>query len=156
MIPELKVLLISMLPIGELRVGIPIGMAVYNLPIWSAFLWSLIGNLIPIIFIIKGLDFLINKLLVHKIYVFNRFFTWLFERTRKKHTKLIERWQDLALMIFVAIPLPGTGAWTGALIAYVFGIPMKRALPSIAAGVLIAGIIVSLVTLGIINLPFVK
>ena len=153
---ELRTLFISMLPIGELRVGIPIAVVVYKLPIWSAFFWAFIGNLIPIFFIIKGLDLLINKLLIHRIYIFNRFFTWLFERTRRKHSHLVEKWQDLALMIFVAIPLPGTGAWTGALIAFVFGIPLKRAFPAIAAGVLIAGIVVSLITLGIINLPFIK
>lgn len=155
MIPELKTLLISMLPIGELRVAIPVGMTVYDLPFWSAFLWSFIGNIIPIFFVIWGLDLLINKFAVHRIYFLNKFFNWLFERTRKKHTKNFERWQNLALVIFVAIPLPGTGAWTGALIAYVFGIPLKRAFPAIASGVLIAGIIVTLITLGIINLPFV-
>lgn len=154
MIPELKTLLISMLPIGELRVAIPVGMAVYNLPFWSAFLWSFIGNIIPIFFVIWGLDLLINKFAIRRIYFFNKFFNWFFERTRRKHTKNFERWRDLALMIFVAIPLPGTGAWTGSLIAYVFGIPLKRAFLSIASGVLIAGIIVTLITLGIINLPF--
>jgi len=154
-VPELKTLLISMLPIGELRVAIPVGMTVYDLPFWSAFLWSFIGNIIPIFFVIWGLDLLINKFAVHRIYFLNKFFNWLFERTRKKHTKSFERWQNLALVIFVAIPLPGTGAWTGALIAYVFGIPLKRAFPLIGLGVLIAGIIVTLITLGIINLPFV-
>ena len=144
-----------MLPIGELRVAIPVGMTVYDLPFWSAFLWSFIGNIIPIFFVIWGLDLLINKFAVHRIYFLNKFFNWLFERTRKKHTKSFERWQNLALVIFVAIPLPGTGAWTGALIAYVFGIPLKRAFPLIGLGVLIAGIIVTLITLGIINLPFV-
>lgn len=143
-----------MLPIGELRVAIPVGMTVYDLPFWSAFLWSFIGNIIPIFFVIWGLDLLINKSAVHRIYFLNKFFNWLFERTRKKHTKSFERWQNLALVVFVAIPLPGTGAWTGALIAYVFGIPLKRAFPAIALGVLIAGTIVTLITLGIINLPF--
>jgi len=154
MIPELKTLLISMLPVGELRVGIPVGVAVYHLPVWSSFLWSLIGNLIPIVFIILLLDVFVSRFLIKKFRIFNKIFTWLFERTRKRYSKNIERWKDLALMIFVAIPLPGTGAWTGALIAYAFGIPIRRAFPMIALGVLIAGIIVSLVTLGIINLPF--
>lgn len=151
---ELIVAGIAALPIGELRVAIPIAVAVYKMSVWSAFLWALIGNLIPIIFIISGLDLLINKFAVHKIYFLNRFFTWLFARTRRKHSGKIDKWKSLALIIFVAIPLPGTGAWTGALIAFVFGIPLKRAFPAIAAGVLIAGILVSLITLGIINLPF--
>lgn len=152
---ELVVFLISMSPVFELRGAIPVAIGVYHMAPLSAFFWAVLGNVIPIVFIILGLDLLINKFLIHRIYIFNRFFTWLFERTRKNHSGKIERWKDLALMIFVAIPLPGTGAWTGALIAYVFGIPLKRAFPMIALGVLIAGIIVSLVTVGIINLPFI-
>ncbi|MBU4285249.1 small multi-drug export protein [Patescibacteria group bacterium] len=152
---ELIVVGIAAIPIGELRVAIPVAMVVYKMSVWSAFLWSLIGNLIPIVFIILGLDLLINRFAIHRIYFLNKFFNWLFEKTRKKHTKIFERWQYLALTIFVAIPLPGTGAWTGSLIAYVFGIPLKRAFPAIAAGVLIAGILVSLITLGIINLPLI-
>ena len=142
-----------MVPISELRGAIPIAVAVYHLPIWSAFLLAVLGNLIPIIFVIWGLDLLINKLLIHRIYIFNRFFTWLFERTRRKYSRKIEILGGLALAIFVAIPLPGTGVWTGALIAFVFGIPLKRAFISIGAGVIVAGIIVTLITLGIINLP---
>jgi len=156
MVEELKTLFIAMTPIGELRVAIPIALAVYKMPVLSAFIWALIGNLIPIVFVILGLDLLINKFFIRKVPVFNKFFNWLFVRTQKKHSKKIERWKDLALLIFVAVPLPGTGAWTGALIAYVFGIPLKRAFPLIAAGVLIAGILVSLITLGIINLPLIK
>jgi uncharacterized membrane protein len=155
MSPEITILLISMLPISELRGAIPIGVTVYNMPIESVFIWAVLGNLIPIIFIILILDLLINKFLIHQIYIFNRFFTWLFERTRKKHSKKFERWRDLALIVLVAIPLPFTGAWTGALAAFVFGIPFKRALPLITIGVLIAGIIVSLVTIGIINIKII-
>ncbi len=152
MSPEIATLLTSMLPISELRGAIPVAVLVYDMPVWSAFLFSVLGNLIPVIFIILILDLLINKILVHRIYIFNRFFTWLFEKTRKRHSKKFGRWRDLALVILVAIPLPFTGAWTGALAAFVFGIPIKRAFPLIALGVLIAGVVVSAVTLGIINL----
>jgi len=155
MSPELSVFLISMLPISELRGAIPLAATVYNMPIWSAFICSVLGNLIPIFLVIFGLDLLINKFLIHRIYIFNRFFTWLFERTKRRHSAKIEKWQDLALLTFVALPLPGTGAWTGALIAFVFGIPLRRAFPVISLGVIIAGIIVSLITEGAIHLPFV-
>lgn len=155
MSPELVIFFSSMLPITELRGAIPLAIVVYNMPAWTAFLWAVLGNLIPIIFIIIGLDLLINKFLIHKIYIFNRFFTWLFERTRKKHSKKVEKWGDLALLLFVAIPLPGTGAWTGALIAFVFGISLKRAFPLISLGVIIAGILVTLIVKGIINLPII-
>ena len=121
------------------------------MPIWSAFVLAVLGNLIPVVFIIWFLDILINKLLIHRIYILNRFLTWLFERTKRKHSKKFDRWRDFALIVLVAIPLPFTGAWTGALAAFVFGIPTKRAFPLIALGVLIAGIIVTLITIGVIN-----
>ncbi len=149
---QLIILLTSMLPITELRGTIPVAIAVYNMPAWSAFLLAVLGNLIPVIFIIWILDLLINKFVIHKIYIFNRFFKWLFERTQKKHSKKFERWRDLALVVLVAIPLPFTGAWTGALAAFVFGIPIKRAFPLIVLGVLIAGAIVTIITLGVISL----
>ncbi len=141
-----------MLPITELRGAIPLALIVYKMPVLLAFLLAILGNLIPVILIIWFLNLLINKFLIHQIYIFNRFFSWLFERTQKKYSKKFERWRDLALVILVAIPLPFTGAWTGALVAFVFGIPIKRAFPLIALGVLIAGIIVTLITIGIINL----
>ncbi len=150
---ELVVLFTSMVPIGELRLSIPLAMGVYGMSVFKAFGLAVLGNIIPIVFILWGLDLLINKFLIHRIYIFNRFFTWLFERTKRKHSKSFERWKDLALVIFVAIPLPGTGAWAGALVAFVFGIPIKRAMPLISLGVLIAGVVVSLVTVGIISLP---
>ncbi|MBD3282044.1 MAG: ligand-binding protein SH3 [Candidatus Portnoybacteria bacterium] len=142
------------MPFSELRGAIPIALAVYDMPLGLAFVLAVIGNMIPVFFIIKGLDLLINKFLVHKVYALNRFFGWLFERTRKKHLGKFDRWRDLALIILVAIPLPFTGAWTGAIASFVFGIPLKRAIPLIFLGVIIAGIIVSLVTLGTINLFF--
>ena len=141
-----------MLPISELRGAIPLALIVYEMPIWSAFLLAILGNLVPVILIIWFLNLLINKFLIHRIYIFNRFFAWLFQRTQRKYSKKFERWRDLALVILVAIPLPFTGAWTGALAAFVFGIPIKRAFPLIALGVLIAGIIVTTITLGVINL----
>lgn len=118
----------------------------------AAFFWAVLGNLIPIIFVLWGLDILINKLLIHRIYFFNRFFTWLFERTRRNHSQKIERWKEFALVVLVAIPLPFTGAWTGSVVAFVFGIPIKKAFPLIALGVLIAGAIVTLVSLGLLKI----
>ena len=81
----------------------------------------------------------------------NKFLNWLFERTRKKTKDKIEKYGDLALIIFVAIPLPNTGAWTGTLAAWLFGIPTNRALINIFYGVLIAGVIVTVITSGLIN-----
>ncbi|MEJ2494639.1 MAG: small multi-drug export protein, partial [Ignavibacteriaceae bacterium] len=94
----------------------------------------------------------ISQWLMVKSKLMNKFLTWLFERTRKKTKDKIEKYGDLALIIFVAIPLPNTGAWTGALAAWLFGIPFKKAVPNIFYGVLIAGAVVTLITTGLKNL----
>lgn len=150
--PELIVLLISMLPIFELRGAIPVAIGAYGISVPVAFFLSVLGNIIPIIFILWFLK-AISDFLSHRSYHFNRFFTWLLERTRRNHSKKFERWKEFALVILVAIPLPFTGAWTGALAAFVFGIPIKKAFPLIILGVLIAGMVVTCVTVGVINLP---
>lgn len=151
MIPEFKIFLIAMSPIVELRGSIPIALGAYGLPIWSAFLISIIGNLVPVIFLLFLLES-VSKYLSRHFYFFNRFFTWLFEKTKERHTKKFERWKEFALVILVAIPLPFTGAWTGSICAFVFGIPFKKAFPLIVVGVITAGLVVTLATLGIISL----
>lgn len=150
MIAEFKIFLIAMSPIVELRGSIPIALGIYQLPVWSAYFISIIGNLVPVIFILLLLES-VSKFLSQRFHFFNRFFTWLFERTRRKHTKKFERFKEFALVILVAIPLPFTGAWTGSICAFVFGIPFRKAFPLITLGVIIAGILVTLATLGVIN-----
>jgi len=150
---QLIIIGISFLPIVELRGAIPVAMAVYKMSIWSAYFWSVFGSLISILLVMGGLDLIINKFLIRKIPIFDKFFGWLFERTKKKHSKLFERWRDFGLVVWAAIPLPGFGVWTGALIAFVFGISIKRAFPLIGLGTLVAGVLVSLITIGIIKLP---
>ncbi len=155
MLPELKVFLLAMTPFGELRAAIPVGIEVYNLPLWSTYLWSVLGNLVPVVIILKGLKF-ISEYLSHKVYFFNRFFAWFFERTRNNHAQKVEKWKEIALLLLVAIPLPFTGAWTGSLVAFVFGFSFKRAFPLIAIGVISAGIIVALITSSIDKcLPYI-
>ena len=152
MIPEIKTFLIAMSPIIELRGSIPIALTVYRLPIWSAYLFSVLGNLVPLILIISVLN-PISKILSEKIYFFNRFFNWLFSHTRRADLSLFEKWgEKLAVIILVAIPIPFIGGWTGAICAFVFGIPFKKALPLVTIGCLIAGVIVTLLTLGIIKI----
>lgn len=148
---ELIVLLTSMIPIAELRLAIPLAVTIYEMPVLIAFFWAVIGNIIPVIFILWFLK-AVSEFLKKHFYFFNRFFAWLFERTRRKHSQKFERWQELALIILVGIPLPFTGAWTGALAAFIFGVPIKRAFWLITLGILIAGAIVSLATLGVLNI----
>lgn len=140
----LAVVIISMLPIFELRGGIPAGVAL-GMPLWQAVTIAVIANMLPIPFILLLLGPLSDWLSRH-FKVMKRFFDWLFARTRRKHSKSFERWQEIALMIFVGIPLPMTGAWSGALAAFVFGIPFWPAMLFIFLGVLIAAVVVALAT----------
>ncbi len=142
-------MLVSMIPVVELRGGIPAGVAA-GLPVWAACLAAIIGNLIPIPFII--------------VYI-RRIFKWIRRRMprlnsmvdkleKKAHLKggRVSKYEYLGLAIFVAIPLPGTGAWTGALAAAFLDMPLRRALPSVIAGVLVAGMVVSILTFGVTSL----
>lgn len=141
---QLAVFFTAMTPIGEIRAAIPLGLGVYKLNLYSVFIISVIGNLIPAVVIICILGPL-SKFLMRKFRPANRFFNWLFNRTRRKYSKKFEKYSGFALALFVGIPLPITGAWTGALIAFVFGIPPKRAILDILLGIIMAGIIVTVI-----------
>lgn len=151
--PEVITILIAMVPIFELRGAIPWALAAP--PIggglsWQvAYLYAVIGNFIPIIPILLWIEPVSNWLRRYKI--FDRFFNWLFARTRRRAQKHIERYQALGLILFVGIPLPITGAWTGSLAAFIFGIKFQRAVLCIIAGILLAGVIVTLASLGVLN-----
>lgn len=148
MIPELKTFLIAMSPIVELRGSIPAALVIYNLPIWSAYLLSVLGNLVPLV-VIGSLLGPASQLLSKNFSFFKNIFDFIFSKTRKRHIKKFEKWEDFALFFLVAIPLPFTGVWTGTLAAFVFGIPIKRSFPLIAFGCLVAGLIVTFLTLGV-------
>jgi uncharacterized membrane protein len=145
--PWLIVIIISMVPFIELRGSIPVAIGVYHMNIGEAFILSIIGNMIPVPFILFFLGDVERFLRRYKRW--NRFFDWLFERTRKKASKNIEKYEVVGLMIFVGIPLPMTGAWTGALIAYLFGLDYKKSFLTIFAGVLMAGVIMTLAVVGL-------
>ena len=143
-------MIISMLPVVELRGAIPVGAGILGLPIHTAAIVSVIGNLLPVPFII---------IFIRKV------FGWMRKRSARLGS-LADRLENkakskgakfyhgelLGLLIFVAIPLPGTGAWTGALIAAFLDIRLKAALPVIAAGVLIAGVLITGLTYGFASL----
>lgn len=139
--PELTVFLTSMLPIVELRGALPMAINLFKMPWPKAFLISFLGNLIPVPFIFWLLNPAVR--LLSKIKFMKKFFEWLFERTRRKGNKLIEKYEEIGLLAFVAIPLPGTGAWTGILIAFLFGLDFKKSFSVITIGVFIAGVIVT-------------
>ena len=147
---ELVIFLIAASPVVELRGAIPLALLVYELPLWQAFFLSVAGNMVPVLLLpIFGV---VSGRLSRRFSIFEQYFTWLFERTQRKHKKKFERFYAFALVVFVAIPLPFTGAWTAMVAAFVFGIPFRRAFPLILVGVIIAGVIVSALTLGILNI----
>lgn len=132
----LGVFSVSMLPIFELRGGIPFGINVLHMPYWKVYPIAVLGNILPIIPIILILHY-ISKLLVIKRFL---------KRTELKG-HLVRKYGLLGLMLFVSIPLPITGAWTGSALAFIFSIPWYSALLAITGGVLIAGIIVTILSL---------
>lgn len=134
-----------MAPIGELRASLPVALTIYDMNWPLAFLISVLGNLIPVAALLLFLG-PVSGWLSGKSSFMKKFFTWLFERTGRKAGQRITVYGDIALVSFVAVPLPFTGAWTGAVAAFLFGIPFKKAFPLISLGVLISGGIVLILT----------
>ncbi len=140
-------ILVAMLPISEVRGAIPLAVGVYGLSPMQAYLLSVMGNLLPVIPLLLFLGPCSEYM--RRFSVGDRFFTWLFARTRNKHIKDHENFGLGALAIFVAIPLPMTGAWTGCAIAFLLGFRFWPAFAAIASGVLVAGVVVMTVVMGI-------
>ena len=141
---------LAMTPIGELRASLPIALTVYNMNWLLAYFISVLGNLVPVIFLLLFLG-PVSKWFSNNFKTCNKFLNWIFQRTRKKTSPRMEKYGVIALISFVAIPLPFTGAWTGSIAAFLFVIPFKKAFPLIALGVVIAGgIVLGLTQLGLL------
>ena len=147
---SLLTLLVSMVPVVELRFGIPFGIGTLGLPEWAAFAAAVTGNLIPVPFIIVYIRRIFQWLRRH----IPRLNSLVDKLERKAHLKgqKVTKYKYLGLAIFVAVPLPGTGAWTGSLAAAFLDMPLRRAIPSVVAGVLVAGLIITLLTSGVVSL----
>ena len=145
----LLTMFISMLPVVELRGGLPAGVAM-GLPIPAAFFSSLVGNMIPVPFVILFVRPLFRWVRIH-IPKLGHFVSTLEARAQAKSVNVV-RYQTWGLLLFVAIPLPGTGAWTGALVAALLGRRLSHAMLSIGAGVTTACCIVALLCKGIIHI----
>ena len=146
MSPELQVFILAMSPIIELNGSIPFALSVLHLPLWKAFLFSFSGNLVPVIALLIFLG-PISSLLSKKFRFFEKFFSWLFERTRKRIKPEIERYGKIGLISFIALPTPFTGGWTGAIAAFLIKMPFKFAFPLISLGILINGGIILILSL---------
>lgn len=148
--PPVAIVVCSMLPIIELRGGIPLGHYLLGSEHWlPIYLYAVLGNLIPVYPILTMLG--PAERVLRRWRIFNRFFDWLFRRTEKR-SGLIRRYGSLGLILFVAVPAPMTGAWTGALAAFLMKLPLRLAFPCIVVGVLIAGTVMTLASLGVIAL----
>jgi uncharacterized membrane protein len=144
-IPPLLVTgLISMIPIFELRGGIPVGIALFKLHPVTVYFTCVVFNLIPVLPILLLLNPL--RRLLSRVPPFRGLFRYL-ERKAARNKRLIERYEEIGLTLFVAIPLPVTGAWTGSIIAEVMGLKVMKSFLSITLGVALAGIIVTMLTL---------
>lgn len=148
---ELAVVLLAAMPIVELRAAIPVGIGIFHLSPFSAYAWSVIGNLIPLVLLFLYLPKFITALSLYspKIHgVFERYFF----RLSEKHGKTLDRFGSLSLFIFVAIPYPGSGVWTASILAILFRMNPRFAIPSIVIGMLVSGLIVLSITKASIKL----
>ena len=141
----------AMTPVGELRLAIPLALLTYDLEWYVALPAAAAGNMVPVLVLVPGLK-RIAAILLSFPNPAGRLLLWQQERVRRVQGPRFEKYGSLALIILVAIPLPMTGAWTGSLASWVFGIPPRRAIPLIAVGVAIAGVVVTVVALSGIGL----
>lgn len=146
--PQIITLLISMIPLLELRGSIIVAGGILKLPFIQTFIAAVIGNMVPIPFILLFIEkiFAWMKRVPH----IRRFPDWIEAKAMKKSAQ-IEKYGYLGLFLFVAIPLPGTGAWTGSLLAVLFGLKPAKSLLFVFFGVVTAGFIMSLLSFGIIQ-----
>ena len=143
----LQIIVLAAIPVTELRASIPIGAAM-GMPLIDAFFFSLIGNSIPAFVLPPLLEPVFN--IMARIPFLEKLLARLLERTREKGDQ-VKKYGPVGLMIFVAIPAPGTGVWTGALLSFLFGLPYRKTLPALVAGAAIAGVLVSLATAGVLT-----
>lgn len=145
---KVALFLVSMIPIVELRGAVILG-AGLNVPWYETFIICLIGNLLPVPFLIllgrKIIEWLKGVKLFSKL-------TYWYENKLLKKMDQVTKYEILGLFLFVAIPLPGTGAWSGALIAALLDMRLKKALPTICVGVLVADVIMTLASYGVFGI----
>ena len=145
---ELCVFFCSMLPIIELRGAIPLG-ATLGLPWWQTFLIAVVGNMLPVPIILLFVKSVLTWMGKCRIKFFNKIANKMFEKAEKNRAK-IEKYAFWGLTLFVAIPLPATGAWTGTLVAALFDMKFWKSLLAAFIGVLIAGVVMTLISYGVV------
>ena len=145
--PILIPFVISMIPILELRGGL-IAASVLGIPLWKAVGVCIIGNILPIPFILLFIEKILDWMEGCKIGWMRKLAIWLKERGTGKKAEKIRKYEFLGLLLFVGIPLPGTGAWTGSLIASLLHVSRKKSVPAIFLGLIMATVIMCLISYG--------
>lgn len=143
---EILVFIISLLPILELRGGL-LAAALIGLDPVKSYIISIIGNVLPVPFILLLITKILAWMRESKVKLFNKVANWLDEKV-EKHKGQIEKFGYLGVVLFVGIPLPGTGAWTGSLIASVLNMDRKKTFLAVMVGIFMASIIMMLVSFG--------
>ncbi|MBQ8393075.1 MAG: small multi-drug export protein [Clostridia bacterium] len=149
---EMCVFFCSMIPIIELRGAIPMGAAfnatIGGMPFWLTYILSVVGNILPVPFILLFIKKVIRWMSVSRVKIFNKVANFLLNKVEKKRDK-IEKYSFWGVCLFVAIPLPATGAWTGSLVAAMIDMKFWKALLSCLIGVMIAGVIMTIISYGV-------
>lgn len=143
---NLSVFLISMIPLIEERGGLILA-RMLEIPMWEGVFWCVIGNIVPIPFILLLIKKIIHWMADHHL---SGVAEWLIRKAEKNKPK-IDRYGFLGLVLFVGIPLPGTGAWTGSLVAALFDMDLKKASVSILLGIFLAAVIMTAVSYGLLG-----
>jgi uncharacterized membrane protein len=138
---ELATFLIAAIPVTELRAALPLAYKVYGLSAFWSWFYSVAGTFFAMVLIVLLLD-PIAKFLSKYISLFDRFFKWLFEHTRRRAGGKMEKYGSWAIFILAATPIPLLGGMTGALAAFIFGVPLKKSLPLLLFGTMVSGLIV--------------
>ena len=141
---ELCVFFCSLIPVIECRGAVPLGCGM-GLPWWQTFLLAVAGNLLPVPFILWLIRAILKWMANSRVKFFNRVAGWLNRRVEKRRDK-VEKYSYWAIVLFVAIPIPGTGAWTGSMIAGVLELDFKKSMLAATLGVLIATTIMTILS----------
>ena len=136
------IFLAAMTPIGELRLSIPLAISIYEIPWFWALGISILGNLVPVAVLVIGLDRFSNFILGFNNPI-SDLLNWQWNKIQTKQSDRFQKYGSFLLIILVAIPLPMTGAWTGALVSWVFRVPVVKSIMMLSIGVVLAGCLVS-------------
>ncbi|MGE4274511.1 MAG: COG2426 family protein [Candidatus Methanomethylophilaceae archaeon] len=143
--------LLSMVPFWESRYTIPLAISQYGIDPLEAYVWCCAFNILAVPVIYFCLDVVYRRWL-HRVEPVRRVYEWCVRKVSSKEKGILEKWQELGLIIFVAIPIPATGVWTGTLLAWLFELEFKKSFLVLGIGVMISSTITTLLTLGILGL----